>query len=200
MRAEALLRLSCHQGGRVESRPRQGRPSDTDPVEPTEGLRLSHKEHPQKTAPKWCNCWEPLQLAFFWFPLNNPQKGSKKRPAQRVNMWELPKWRLSLFSTLCHPPKKAPSLQQLARPDLFRRALSSQREVLCHVADLYALLLAEGGAGFANRWGPAPFGGNILWMDEIHHLRRPGMIVALQMPTNIFFSGFKVVQHFVHPQ
>ena len=42
--------------------------------------------------------------------------------------------------------------------------------------------------------------GHILWMDEIlHHLRNPGMMSPLKIPTNKGFkNGLQMVQDFVH--
>ena len=38
------------------------------------------------------------------------------------------------------------------------------------------------------------------WMDEIlHDLRKPGMIIPLEIPTRNGFSWFEVVQDFGHP-
>ena len=41
----------------------------------------------------------------------------------------------------------------------------------------------------------------VLWMDELlHHLRNPGMMIPLQIPTMFVFFSVNVLQHFVHPQ
>ena len=38
------------------------------------------------------------------------------------------------------------------------------------------------------------------WTKSRHHLRNPGRMIPLQIPTNIFSHGFQVLQDSIHPQ